>query len=140
MRTAALLFGIVFLAVGLLGFVPGAVSDPGPGHDLVVTASHGLLLGLFPVNVLHNLVHIIFGVWGIAAKRTDTAARSYFRTVAVAYIVLAVAGLVPGLDTMFGLVPIHGHNVWLHVALGAVGAYFGFAHRTHTVHGAARTY
>ena len=140
MRTFTLIMGIVFLAVGLLGFVPALVSDPPPGHDLMVEHSHGLLLGLFPVNVLHNLVHILFGVWGIAAKRSDAASRGYLRTVAIAYAVLAVAGFIPGLDTMFGLVPLHGDDIWLHALLAVAAGYFGFVHRTAPGGGMARTY
>src|SRR5690349_15288590 len=70
LRRFALVFGIVFLAAGVAGFVPGLTHS----HDLPgvrVTAAAGLLMGLFPVNVLHNLVHVLFGVWGLASSRAD---------------------------------------------------------------------
>ena len=79
------------------------------------------------MNVLHSLVHVLFGVMGIAMARTYDAARTYARIVAVAYAVLAVMGLIPNLNTMFGLVPLHGNDVWLHVLIAAAAAYFGFA-------------
>ena len=126
-RYFSLIWGIAFLLVGIAGFIPALVTAPAETHNLSVTAGHGRLFGLFPINVLHNIVHLLFGVWGIAAYRSFPAARTYARGVGVIYIVFAVMGLIPVLNTTFGLVPLHGHDVWLHLALGAVAAYFGFA-------------
>jgi hypothetical protein len=85
-----------------------------------------MLLGLFHVNLLHNIVHLLFGVWGLIASRDLGGSVNYARGVAIIYAVLAIAGLIPGLNTMFGLVPLEGHDVWLHLLLAAVAAYFGF--------------
>lgn len=128
-RTFALVYGVVFLLVGIAGFVPALVTPPEAGADLAAHAGHGRLFGLFPVNIWHNLVHIAFGIWGLVAYRGFSAARLYARSVAIIYAVLAVMGLIPGLNTLFGLVPLYGHDVWLHVVLAAVAAYFGFARR-----------
>src|SRR3954468_7566726 len=127
-KAFATVLGVVFVVVGILGFVPGItqmhdMSDPnlsvhGPGH--------GMLLGLFHVNVLHNLVHILFGIWGLAVFRSLDGSRAYAKGVAIIYFVLAICGLIPGLNTMFGLVPLEGNDVWLHILLAAVAAYFGF--------------
>ena len=125
-RYFALLFGIVFLLVGIAGFIPGMVTPPPAGPDVAVDAGFGRLMGLFPINALHNLVHIAFGIWGLVAYRSFSAARLYGRGVAVIYVLLAVMGLIPGLNTTFGLVPIYGHDVWLHALLAVVAAYFGF--------------
>lgn len=123
LRYFALIYGLVFLLVGIAGFIPGLAQPAGEGM------SHGMLLGLFPVNAVHNLVHIGFGIWGLAAYRSLTGARLYARVVAVIYAVLAVMGLIPGLQTLFGLVPLYGHNIWLHAVLAAVAAYFGWIAR-----------
>lgn len=128
-RTFALIFGIVFLAVGILGFVPGLVHPPGGAHEVNVTQNYGDLLGLFPVNVLHNIVHILFGLWGLAAYRSLSGARTYARSVAVIYAVLTVMGFIPALNTTFGFIPLYGNDIWLHALLAAVAAYFGWAHR-----------
>ena len=123
--TAALIFGVVFTLTGVAGFF---AAPPPPGAPpLVVEHGHGLALGLFPVNTLHNVVHLLFGVLGIAAARgAILSARDYFRVVAVAYTLLAVLGLIPATQTAFGLVPIWGSDVWLHALLAAAAAYFGF--------------
>lgn len=128
-RTMALIFGLVFLAIGILGFFPNFLEPPVGGRDLAFEHGHGQLLGLFPVNTLHNIVHIVFGIWGLAAYRSLGGARGYFRAVAIIYAVLAVMGLIPALDTTFGLVPLYGNDVWLHILLAAVAAYFGWMHR-----------
>jgi hypothetical protein len=123
--TAALIFGIVFLLAGLAGFFPAPVPPGAP--PLVVEHGHGLALGLFPVNTLHNAVHLLFGVLGIAAARgAILSARGYFQIVAVAYGLLVVLGLLPATQTTFGLIPIWGNDVWLHALLAAGAAFFGF--------------
>jgi hypothetical protein len=131
LRYFALVFGIVFAAVGVAGFVPGLATTSPDGYDR--------LFGLFAVNGLHNLVHIAFGIWGLAAAyRAEAQARLYARSVAIIYGVIAVLGLVPATMHVFGLMPIHGHDVWLHAALAAVAAVFGWAvHERPGTHAAA---
>ena len=129
-RTVALLFGVVFTLIGIAGFIPSLV-QPATEH-MDVGMNHGVLLGLFPINTAHNIVHVLFGLWGLAASRSIGGSRSYFQAVAVIYILLAIMGLLPQTNTTFGLVPLYGNDVWLHAALGLVGAYFGFMHRERT--------
>ena len=128
-RTFALIFGIVFLAVGVAGFIPGLVQPHGADHpDLAVDAFRGDLLGLFPVNVLHSAVHVLFGVWGLLAYKSLGASKTYAKGVAIIYAVLTILGFIPALNTGLGLVPLYGNNIWLHALLGAVAAYFGWIH------------
>jgi hypothetical protein len=127
-RTFSMVIGVIFLAIGVLGFIPALLSAP-PAHapQVGVTAFHGYLFGLFPVNVLHNLVHIAIGVWGIAASRQMVSARTFAKALAIIYGVFAVMGLIPMLNTLFGLVPLHGHVIWLHALTAIIAAYFGWA-------------
>ena len=129
-RYFALLWGIAFLMVAASGFVPG-MWEPAPAHypEIAVDTWYGAALGMFPVNILHDAVHLLFGIWGIAAYRALDSARVYAKSVAIIYAVFAVMGLIPMLDTTFGLVPLFGNDVWLHVLLAAPAAYFGFVHR-----------
>ena len=132
-RNFALIYGIVFLLVAISGFIPGFVTPLEAEHpELAVESGAGRLFGLFPVNVLHNLVHGVFGVWGLLAWRSAPASMTYARAVAIIYAVFAVMGLIPALQTTFGLVPLYGHDVWLHVVLAAVAAYFGWAAKAPT--------
>jgi hypothetical protein len=126
-RTFALIFGIVYLGVGILGFLPGITSPPpADAPQLAVHTGYGYLLGLFPINLLHNLVHLALGAWGIVAYSSFPAARTYARGLTIIYGLLALMGLFPGLNTVFGLVPIFSHDVWLHGLTALVALYFGW--------------
>ena len=130
-RYFALVIGIVYLLVGIVGFIPASLSPPGvvgpdDAQGLSVTALQGRLMGLFPVNLLHDVVHVLIGIWGIAAYRSFDGARVFARGLAIIYGLFAVMGLIPRLDTVFGLVPLYGHDVWLHAATALVAAYFGW--------------
>jgi len=107
-RNFAMFLGVIFVFVGIAGFIPGLNRDMHM-HDPNLTVTdpgHGMLLGLFHVNVLHNAVHILFGVLGIVAARGGWAVL-YCRIVYVAYILLAVLGSLSAgnLYLTFGLFP-----------------------------------
>ena len=115
-RSVAAAFGIAFLAVGALGFV--------------LNPTEGELLGIFAVNVTHNLVHAAFGILGIIAAYMGRS-RLYLQGVGVIYLLLCVLGFIPGLylsdEMLLGLVHINLADNFLHLVLGGVAAYFGFA-------------
>ena len=107
MRTAAMVFGIVFLLIALSGLIPGtATAHSHP--DVTLDAGLGLAMGLFPVNILHTLVHLAFGLWGLAASRSAGGARGYFKGTAIIYAAFLVVGLISAarIWTAFGLVPL----------------------------------
>lgn len=121
-QKAALVVGIVFLVVGVAGFVPGITTDVGELHG----AGHGsgaLLLGLFQVSVLHNIVHLLFGVVGVVLARTARAARLYLVVGGLIYAVLWIYGLVIDKDSQANFVPLNTADDWLHfvLAVGMVG-------------------
>lgn len=129
MKTAtfALIFGIAYLGAGLLGLVPAALMPPpADAPPTTFTLLYGYLLGLFPVNLLHSAVHIAIGAWGLAAWRGSANPHVFARSLAIFYGALAVMGLIPGMNTMFGLLPMHGHDVWLHAGTALVAAFFGW--------------
>jgi len=129
-RRFALVWGILFLVIAASGLIPGLWQPAGPEHpEMQVDSMYGDALGLFPVNILHSIVHLLFGVWGLMASRNWDSAKTFAKATAIIYAIFVVMGLVPGLNTTFGLVPLFGHDVWLHVLLAVPAAYFGFVHR-----------
>ena len=115
-QKAALAVGAVFLAVGPLGFVPGITSN----YEQLTFAGHHLdaaHLGIFNVSVLHNLVHLAFGVAGIALAHTLNSARSYLIGGGVVYLVFITYGLVIDHDSSAYLVPVDNADNWLHLGL-----------------------
>jgi hypothetical protein len=126
-RYFALILGIVYLLVGLMGFIPSLLSPaPADAPPLTIDTLSGYLLGLFAVNVLHTVVHVLVGIWGILAYRSYSASRTFSRTVAILFGLLTIMGLIPGLNTTFGLIPLHGPDVGLHALTALLAAYFGF--------------
>lgn len=126
-RMFALIAGIAYVIVGLAGFLPGLTQPPPPdAPGLAVETGYGYLFGIFPINWLHNLVHLAIGIWGVVAYRTFGASRTFAQGLAIIYGVLAVMGLIPGLNTTFGLIPIFGNDVWLHALTAIIAAYFGW--------------
>ena len=127
-RSFALAAGLAYMLVGALGFQPGITQPPAAGSpDLVVDSGYGYLLGLFPINLLHNLVHLAVGIAGLAAYRSRGGAPAFARGLAIFYGLLAVMGLIPALNTTLGLIPIFGHDIWLHALTALLAAYVGFA-------------
>jgi hypothetical protein len=116
-QTLALVLGVVFLLVGILGFVPGITTHYGDmsfaGHD-----SDAKLLGLFQVSVLHNVVHILFGVVGIALARREETARQFLTVGGAVYLVLFVYGAIFHGDSGANVVPVNWADNILHLGLG----------------------
>jgi hypothetical protein len=125
----AQVFGAIYLLVGILGFVaisPILTKTPLVGGSLpFIGPVAGYLLGLFAVNWLHDIAHLVIGVAGLATYRNPIAARTYALTLGVVYVLLFLLGLI--LPTVFGLLPLFGApDLILHLltALIAFGAYF----------------
>lgn len=83
-------------------------------------------LGLFPANFLHNAVHIVVGVLGIAAATSLSGSIVFNRGFAIAYTPIALMGLIHATNTVFGLMPIYGNNVWFNALTALLAGYFGF--------------
>jgi hypothetical protein len=128
-RNFAMILGAIYVIVGVAGFVPAFLTAPAGGPTLRLDQGYGYLFGLFPVNYLHSVVHLAVGVWGLLAARTFDAARTFSASIAIIFAVLTVMGLIPVLDTTFGLIPLFGHDIWLHALTAIVAAYFGFRER-----------
>lgn len=125
-RNFAMIFGAILLIVGIMGFIPAFIYMPIDSSGLSVHAGSGYLLGLFPVNFLHSLVHVLVGAWGLIAMREVNASKVYAYWMAGVFGVLTVMGLIPVLNTMFGLAPLFGHDVWLHALLALTAGYFAY--------------
>jgi hypothetical protein len=102
-------FGVIFILVAVLGFI-----SPG-GLVMAMDPTTGMVLGVFPVNLLHNIVHLVFGIWGLVASRSWAGSKTFFTTGGIIYVVLTVVGFLS--PTGFGLVPLGGADIGLHAVL-----------------------
>jgi hypothetical protein len=117
LRTAAATVGAVFLLVGILGFIPGITTNADDitfaGHE-----SNAKLLDVFQVSVLHNLVHVAFGLAGLAMARQARTAVAFLIGGGAVYLVLWLYGLLVGQDSDANFVPVNNADDWLHFVLG----------------------
>ena len=113
-RTAAKVFGAVFILIGIMGFIPAFTPD-----------SH--LLGLFHVNTLHNIIHLASGVVALVAGYGSLkASRLYFQVFAVIYGLVTILGFIYGDKDILGVVASNMADTVLHIFITLGAAYFGF--------------
>ncbi|MFJ7213489.1 DUF4383 domain-containing protein [Amycolatopsis sp. NPDC098790] len=116
-QLTAAVVAVVFLLVGIAGFIPGLTTDfdqlSFAGHD-----SMAMLLGVFMVSVLHNVVHLLFGVAGLALARTPGGARGFLIGGGIVYLVLWLYGLLIDHGSDANFVPVNTADNWLHLGLG----------------------
>jgi len=125
-QIAALVVGVAFLVPGVLGFIPGVTTH----YDMLDFAGHesgAKLLGIFGISVLHNVVHLAFGIAGLVFARTFSGARGYLIVSGVIYLLLSIYGLIIDHDSAANFVPIDAADNWLHLVLAVGMLVLGFA-------------
>ncbi|MEG4203992.1 DUF4383 domain-containing protein [Microcoleus sp. Pol7_A1] len=119
----ALILGLLFLLLGLAGFLPAFVV---PSENFTSGPGFGYIFGVFPTNYFHNAIGILVGVWGIAAFTSLSGSIVFNRIFAILYAAGAILGLLPFANTLFGLTPLFGNNIWLNAITAAFAFYCGF--------------
>jgi hypothetical protein len=125
-QLAAGAVGAVFLLVGILGFIPGVTSN----YDQIEFAGHmsqAELLGVFQVSILHNIVHLLFGIAGLTMMRTAPLARQFLIGGGIIYAILWIYGLLVGHDSDANFVPLNDADNWLHLGLSVAMIALGLA-------------
>lgn len=118
LELASLIVGATFLLVGVLGFIPGVTQN----YDAMEFSGHesgAELLGIFQVSVLHNIVHLLFGVLGLVAARMASSARTFLIVGGAVYLVLWLYGMLIDKTSEANFVPLNAADDWLHLGLGA---------------------
>lgn len=114
LRTMAIIFGLAFLLVGILGFVPSATPN-------------GMLLGIFHVNMIHNIIHLVTGAIALwVGLQSAHSARQFFRIFGIIYAAVTVLGFIYGDKDILGYIANNSADNWLHLAVSVISLYFGF--------------
>jgi len=114
LKTLAILFGLLFVVGGCLGFVPSAMQD-------------GDLFGIFHVNAIHNLVHILTGLVALWVAFTGShATKLFFQIFGIIYGIVAILGFFYGNEDIFGLIANNTADIWLHLGIAVVSLTVGF--------------
>ncbi len=123
----ARVLGILFLLAGIAGVLPWT-SSPAPFDANVITLDqyYRFAFGMLPLNLVHDGLHVFFGLWGLLAGMSFKASVGYLRFVAVFYLFVVILGIIPITNTLFGAVPIYGWDVLLHFLAMLLAAYGGF--------------
>lgn len=117
LKTIAIVFGVVFILVGILGFIPSV-------------SPHEHLLGIFHVNAAHNVVHLLSGAVAVVSGMCSTrAAQIFFRVFGFIYGLVAVIGFFVGDQPIFGLISNNMADVWLHLGIAVSSLFLGFGVR-----------
>jgi hypothetical protein len=128
-RAIARILGLVFLVIGVAGFLPFDWIAPAAPFDAPVVTldtANRMLFGIFPVNAAFDIVHLILGAWGLLAAMSFGGAVVYCRCVALLGLILAFLGLIPLVNTLLGFAPIYGWDVALDFIIALLAAYGGF--------------
>ncbi len=121
-QTVTLALGLIYFVVGVLGFIGPLI---GTSSFITITQDRHTLLGLADINLLHNLVHLVIGIAGLAAASSVANSRTFCQVVGVILLILGLLGVFVG--NLFGALPLAGFHIPLHLVSGAGLAYFGFA-------------
>ena len=136
-QISALVVGAVFLLVGIAGFIPGLTTDVNAmllaGHE-----SGALLLGVFQVSILHNIVHLLFGIAGLWAATSFVASRNFLIWGGAVYTVLWLYGLLVPVDSAANFVPMNDADDWLQLGLAIGMILLGVLLGRRTVTGSTR--
>ncbi len=114
LRKAAQLFGVVFVLVGILGFIPG------------ITTADGRLLGIFAVDPLHNIIHLVSGIAALAMSGSARSARTFFKGLTVVYGLVLLLGILNPDGPLLGLITHNVADLALHALITLAAAYLGF--------------
>ena len=128
LQKAARIVGIVFLLVGVLGFIPG-ITQNYDDMKFAGNSSDAELLGLFQVSVLHNIVHLLFGIAGLALSRTWEGSRNFLIGGGLIYLLLGIYDAIVKQESSANFLPTNNGDTYLHLALGVGMIALGFALR-----------
>ncbi|HYH74838.1 MAG TPA: DUF4383 domain-containing protein [Candidatus Saccharimonadales bacterium] len=116
-KKAALIYGVVFLLIGIAGFIPALTPDD--DHSMP------LLFGIFMVGVVHNIIHLGSGLAALFSAQKDEWARMYFQVFGLVYALVTIIGFVQG-DTVLGLFHVNLADNLLHLFLAVTMLGIGF--------------
>jgi len=121
LKKAALVWGILFLVIGIAGFVPGFTSTDSMGMKT--------LLGLFMVNGVHNMVHLLTGAASLVSSKSEKWSRMYFQLFGIVYALVTLIGFFIGTGHyVLGIIPVNTADNFLHLGITLVTLYLGFGY------------
>ena len=127
-RTYAALCAVIYIGLGIAGFIPALWERPAGGPALSIKVFYASLLGIFMVNIILSMMHLTIGLWAAMSANNKYSSLVFARAGTIIFLLMGVVGLIPipQVQTLYNTVPLGGNNVWLHLATAAVGVIFAF--------------
>ncbi|GIV96352.1 MAG: hypothetical protein KatS3mg057_1009 [Herpetosiphonaceae bacterium] len=120
----ALIIGMLYLTLGILGLIPVAHTKwPSDAPPLVIQNASGYLLGFFPSNLILAILHLLTGLWAIAASYHSARLRIFAVSIAVVYGIATMLGIIPLFNEINRFIPLFGRNSWLHGLTAAIATF-----------------
>ena len=113
-RAMAFIFGVILVAVGVMGFIPSLVTD-------------GLLFGYFQVDQVHNLIHLMTGALALLASASTPYSQLFFQIFGIFYGIVTIFGFVFAGNLLF--IQVNMADNFLHLGIAIVALFFGFAYK-----------
>ena len=125
-RTIAALLGGLYLALGVLGFVPAVWERPTGGGAMKISVFYASLFGIITTNIMLSMIHLVIGLWGTMAANNRYSAIVFCRAGAIVFLILGVAGAIPvnEIRTAYGTLPLGGNNIILHIVTAVIAVFF----------------
>jgi hypothetical protein len=133
-RTVARILGVLLLAVGIAASVPAFA--PAAAFDapvLALDAAYRNLFGIFPFNAALEGAYVVFGACGLLAGMNFPVSVFYCRAMMWIYLTLALLGVLPLMNSLFGAAPLYGYDVALHSFVTVAFAYGGYGRPSNVV-------
>ena len=113
-KAIAIIYGLVFVALGILGFLPQFTQNE-------------MLFGMFQVNLVHNVIHLATGVIALWVGFSNASAcRIFFQVFGILYLLVSALGFYYGNQMLLGMIANNTADSWLHLLIAVVTLYFGF--------------
>jgi hypothetical protein len=126
-RTFAALFGGLYLALACAGFAPILWDRPPSGPPISIRVFYASLFGVFVVNIILSMVHLVIGLWGTMSANNRYSALIFARAGCVVFLLLGIVGLIPNdhVRTLWGTMPLHGlYNSWFYLGTALIALFF----------------
>jgi len=117
LKKAAWVAGIIFVVIGIGGFIPALTSKDNMGMTL--------LFGIFMVGAVHNVIHLVSGVAALLCTKSEKYAMMYFRVFGIIYGLVTLVGFIQG-DTVLGIIDVNTADNFLHLGISLVSLYLGY--------------
>jgi hypothetical protein len=110
-----------------MGFAPPLWDRPPSGPSITIRVFYASMFGVFVVNIILSMVHLVIGLWGTMGANNRYSALIFARGGCILFLLLGIIGLIPidKVRTLGGTMPLHGlYNSWVYLGTALIALFF----------------